>query len=140
MSKGNGAQLARQADNVQRGEAFWRAALSRQRASGLAQRAFCDREGLAVSTFSWWSRRIASAQAPAGAVQFVEVTPTAKRETGAWTWAAGSCSRSCVAERDAHAALGNARVRGDEAGRHAKEFRRTDRADEDGAAEEPDQR
>jgi hypothetical protein len=83
MSKGNGAQLVRQAGNVQRGEAFWRAALCRQHASGLAQRAFCGREGLAVSTFSWWSRRIASAQAPAGAVQFVEVTPTARRETGA---------------------------------------------------------
>jgi hypothetical protein len=79
MIKGSGAQRARRVSRVHRGEAFWREALSRQQASGLAQREFCDREGLSVSTFALWSRRIGDAEVPAGPVQFVEVTPPAAK-------------------------------------------------------------
>lgn len=46
---------------VHRGEAFWREAIARQRASALSQTAFCAREGLAVSTFTLWSTRLRGA-------------------------------------------------------------------------------
>ena len=39
-------------------EAFWRAAVSRQRQSGLGVRAFCDREGLKATAFYFWKREI----------------------------------------------------------------------------------
>jgi hypothetical protein len=36
----------------------WRAIFRRQRASGLTVRAFCQRAGVALSTFSWWQRKL----------------------------------------------------------------------------------
>jgi len=35
----------------------WSELIARQAASGLSQRDFCDTEGLAVSTFTYWKRR-----------------------------------------------------------------------------------
>ncbi|MCG8462391.1 MAG: hypothetical protein MI919_39410 [Holophagales bacterium] len=44
-----------------RGEAFWRRALLAQRESGSTQAAFCRRNGLSLSTFQRWCRRIEEA-------------------------------------------------------------------------------
>lgn len=38
----------------------WSAWIQRQESSGLSQRDFCHREGLAVSTFTYWKRRLAA--------------------------------------------------------------------------------
>jgi len=46
-----------------RGSAFWRRAIQRWEKSGQSQRAFCDLEGLALSTFCLWRRRLAAADA-----------------------------------------------------------------------------
>ena len=53
------------AGRVRRGEAQWQAILSAFAGSGLSQKAFCEREGLAVSTFQYWKRRLAKADAQA---------------------------------------------------------------------------
>lgn len=45
---------------VRRGARFWRDAVARQAASGLAIRVFCEREGLSPSTFSFWRRKLAA--------------------------------------------------------------------------------
>ncbi len=39
-------------------EEFWRDRIEAQRGSGVSIREFCYRHGLAVSTFSYWKRRI----------------------------------------------------------------------------------
>jgi len=44
-------------------EAFWRAAVTRQAASGLSVRGFCRREGLAESNFYAWRRTLAQRDA-----------------------------------------------------------------------------
>ena len=44
-----------------RGEAFWRRALLAQRESGSTQADFCRRNGLSLSTFQRWRRRIEEA-------------------------------------------------------------------------------
>ena len=46
--------------HVRRGASQWRAILSAFAGSGLSQKAFCEREGLALSTFSYWKRRLAN--------------------------------------------------------------------------------
>jgi len=43
---------------VRRSAGDWQEMLERQRASGLSQAAFCQREGIAVSTFSRWKQRL----------------------------------------------------------------------------------
>ena len=50
---------------VRRGASQWRAILSAFAGSGLSQKAFCEREGLALSTFSYWKRRLANDDEPA---------------------------------------------------------------------------
>ena len=47
-----------------RGEAFWRRALAAQRESGWSQQGFCDRHGLARSTFLRWQRRLGADVGP----------------------------------------------------------------------------
>ena len=39
----------------------WSELIERQGASGLSQRDFCDAEGLAVSTFTYWKRKLSGA-------------------------------------------------------------------------------
>jgi hypothetical protein len=41
----------------------WSELIARQDASGLSQRDFCDNEGLAVSTFTYWKRKLGSGSA-----------------------------------------------------------------------------
>jgi hypothetical protein len=50
--------------HIRRGESQWRAILSAFAGSGLSQKAFCQREGLALSTFQYWKRRLAKHDAP----------------------------------------------------------------------------
>ena len=59
-----------------RGEAFWRRALLAQRESGSTQADFCRRNGLSLSTFQRWRRRIEEAAgepAEAPVADFVEL-------------------------------------------------------------------
>ena len=39
--------------------ALWSKRVMQWEGSGLAQRAFCAKQGLALSTFQWWRRRLA---------------------------------------------------------------------------------
>ena len=57
--------------------ARWRGLLARQISSGLSVAAFCRREGVALSTFHWWSRKLAPAGdcGSPGAVDWVEAQP-----------------------------------------------------------------
>jgi hypothetical protein len=41
---------------------LWAKRIAQWKCSGLAQRAFCAKHGLAVSTFRWWRKRLADAQ------------------------------------------------------------------------------
>jgi hypothetical protein len=54
--------------------ARWRGLLARQSASGLSIAAFCRREGVALSTFHWWRRKLAvtGRRATVDAVDWVE--------------------------------------------------------------------
>ena len=55
-----------------RGAAEWRRWLARYERSGLSQKAFCTRHGLALSTLTYWRRR-ERARATEQSVSFVEV-------------------------------------------------------------------
>ena len=57
--------------------ARWRGLLARQISSGLSVAAFCRREGVALSTFHWWKRKLAPAGGcgSPGAVDWVEAQP-----------------------------------------------------------------
>ena len=55
-----------------RTEAEWTEILRRFESSGLASRGFCRREGLALSSFQRWRRRLGSV----GDTEFVELVPT----------------------------------------------------------------
>jgi hypothetical protein len=57
------------------GETFWREMVMAWTASGLGARRFCSEQGLAVSTFSLWRKKL-SGEARAGA-HALEVTPDA---------------------------------------------------------------
>ena len=72
MTTGLGNREALAVVKPQRGIEFWRAALDRHQASGLSQREFCEREGLALSTFALWSRRIRDEGDDDGSMRFVE--------------------------------------------------------------------
>jgi hypothetical protein len=41
--------------------ALWSRRIGQWKGSGLTQRAFCAKRGLALSTFQWWRRRLADA-------------------------------------------------------------------------------
>lgn len=57
--------------------ARWRGLLARQSSSGLSVAAFCRREGVALSTFRWWRRKLAvtGRRATLDAVDWVEAQP-----------------------------------------------------------------
>ena len=54
--------MSKRERNTER-EAFWRLALSEQRASGLSVRAFCRREGLSQGSWKAWRRTLAEQEA-----------------------------------------------------------------------------
>lgn len=47
-------------ERVERGERFWRRAVGRWRRSGLSAAAFCRREDLPPSSFSYWQRKLST--------------------------------------------------------------------------------
>lgn len=51
------------------------AVIASYRSSGLTQRAFCEREGIKLPTFSYWFRRVGQDNPASGS--FVEVSPVA---------------------------------------------------------------
>lgn len=69
---------------VRRSESQWRSLVSAFERSGEARRAFCTRQGLALSTFDWWRKRVGGGAAvarpdraalrPRSAPGFVELT------------------------------------------------------------------
>jgi len=66
-------------------QAYWDKRIGQWRESGLSQRVFCETQGLALSTFQWWRKRLADSrggqarflplalEAPAGAAAVVQV-------------------------------------------------------------------
>jgi hypothetical protein len=40
-------------------QAYWDRRIGQWRDSGLSQRVFCETQGLALSTFQWWRKRLA---------------------------------------------------------------------------------
>jgi len=58
--------------------ARWCGLLARQISSGLSIASFCRREGVALSTFHWWRRKLAPADGCGSpvAVDWVEAQPT----------------------------------------------------------------
>jgi hypothetical protein len=57
--------------------ARWRGLLARQSSSGLSVTAFCRREGVALSTFHWWRRKLAGPdrRGALASVDWVEAQP-----------------------------------------------------------------
>jgi hypothetical protein len=43
-------------------QADWNKRIAAWQRSGLSQRLFCERQGLALSTFQWWRKRLAEGQ------------------------------------------------------------------------------
>ena len=73
MSRAAGTK-ASGVSHVRRGEAHWQELIERQRASGRSQVAFCRDEGVALSTFTYWARRIsAGKEVSAAAVDFISL-------------------------------------------------------------------
>ena len=72
----------RRAGRVRRGEKEWTEVVRRFEASGEGSRAFCRREGVAISSLERWRHRLGPAPAP----QFVELVPTSSPATAAATW------------------------------------------------------
>ena len=60
-----------------RGRRFWVDAIARHQSSGLSRAKFCQREGLAVSTFDLWRRRLSEEKAESTTATLlpVEVIP-----------------------------------------------------------------
>ncbi len=88
--------MATKRTTPRRSAAEWRQLIEAQAASGLSRRAFCERHGLAVSTFGYWKRKLrqagpaleAEGQGQASAPGWLEVTglleAAASPATGRW--------------------------------------------------------
>ena len=76
--------------SVRRSEADGRALLARFAESGLTQKAFCEREGVALSTFQFWKNRLghqppgasAGTQEPTSAASVIELGTLEDRPAG----------------------------------------------------------
>jgi len=66
---------------VRRTETEWREILSRQASSGLGPEEFCRKEGIPLSSFQRWQKKLGSPSTPSG---FVAVT-TAPPSDSSWT-------------------------------------------------------
>ena len=58
---------------IRRSAEQWRSIFANQAASGLSRQAFCDREGIAVSTFSRWRQRLSASNAAEQSTAFIEL-------------------------------------------------------------------
>lgn len=92
----------KQSDRQRRGATEWSALIERQATSGLSQRDFCDVQGLPLSTFTYWKRKLArgdaklpSAEAEAPLFTPIQALPDgdepqqpvrAEKETGRGGW------------------------------------------------------
>ena len=52
-------------------QAYWDKRMAQWRDSGLSQRVFCETQGLALSTFQWWRKRLA--ESPSGQPRFLPI-------------------------------------------------------------------
>jgi putative transposase len=68
---------------TERSEARWSRVMTDQQLSGLSQRAYCVREGLALSTFALWRRRLSQSAVTADPARFVEIVPRSESEPNA---------------------------------------------------------
>ena len=64
-------------------EAQWTEILGRFQSSGQDSREFCRREGLALSSFQRWRRRLGSV---AAAAEFVDLVPTSSPSDSSASW------------------------------------------------------
>jgi hypothetical protein len=53
---------------------YWKRRVEAWERSGLSQRQFCAKRGLALSTFQWWRAKLRRAEVPATAAPFVPLT------------------------------------------------------------------
>ncbi len=60
---------------ARRGESEWRRLIERQRASGLSQAAYCERESVSLASFGYWQRRLreTASVASVSAAPFVQL-------------------------------------------------------------------
>jgi hypothetical protein len=70
QSAGAGAQCGMSESTQAERESRWRGIIGRQRAGRMGVAEFCRREGIALSTFHWWRRRLGIGVP--GAVQWIE--------------------------------------------------------------------
>jgi len=68
---------------VRRSRSEWMKLLTRQRKSGQSTRAFCEKEGIALSSFTNWSRKLLTSDGSESLDEFVEV-PTAATTPSSW--------------------------------------------------------
>lgn len=66
----------KKSDRQRRGATEWSVLIERQATSGLSQRNFCDAQGLPLSTFTYWKRKLARGDAK---------LPSAEAETPLFT-------------------------------------------------------
>lgn len=52
-------------------QAYWDKRIAQWRDSGLSQQVFCQTQGLALSTFQWWRKRLA--ESPSGQPRFLPI-------------------------------------------------------------------
>jgi len=55
------------------GRSDWQSVVERFRGSGLSQKRFCEREGVSLSTFSYWLKKAAGNMAVSSGARFVEL-------------------------------------------------------------------
>ena len=67
--------------HTRRTKAQWTEILGRFQSSPLVSRDFCRREGLPLSSFQRWRRRLESVDA----VEFVELVPTENKPSSNWS-------------------------------------------------------
>jgi hypothetical protein len=68
---------------VRRTESEWRGLVSRWKASGQSQRAFCREQNLQAASFQRWRQRLES---PSSEPEFVAMTPTAAPMAPSSSW------------------------------------------------------
>lgn len=68
---------------VRRSAAQWRHLIQEEARSGLAQRAFCARHGVAPSSLRLWKRKL-GAEGELPSTQFIELTPDTAETAHGW--------------------------------------------------------
>lgn len=70
--------MGRRRTRIRRSAQEWSRILARFEGGGQSHREFCEREGLALSTFQWWRRKLEAVHRERGrrdALWFVELPP-----------------------------------------------------------------